>query len=227
MVRVLEPEILDGLLPSDPRASRARRDLRLVNALMGNARILARALRQARPPILRMVEIGAGDGALMLRVASKLGDCVKGAEITLVDRSAAVAAGTLQQYRDIGWRATAVDADAAHWLEQAPGDVDAVVANLFLHHFDDAKLAQLLSLAAQRTRLFVACEPRRSRIALAGSRMLRLAGCSTLTCHDAVISVNAGFRNGELTAAWPRSAGWVLSEGAQGPFSHAFVARRQ
>ena len=47
MTRRVEPELLDELPASDPRAVRSRQDLRRVNAWMGNARIMARALRSA------------------------------------------------------------------------------------------------------------------------------------------------------------------------------------
>ncbi|HUQ53073.1 MAG TPA: hypothetical protein VM692_12685, partial [Gammaproteobacteria bacterium] len=60
--RVL-PELLDELAPNDPRARRSRRDLRLVNRIMGHPLLLARALDAVvtRAP-LRLVELGAGDG---------------------------------------------------------------------------------------------------------------------------------------------------------------------
>ena len=44
MARRLEAEWLDVLPASDPRAARSRRDLVRVNALMGNARIVANAV---------------------------------------------------------------------------------------------------------------------------------------------------------------------------------------
>ena len=62
---------------------------------------------------------------------------------------------------------------------------DATVANLFLHHFREGELAHLLNLAAQQTKRFIACEPRRSRTALAGASLLRLIGCNDVTVHDA------------------------------------------
>jgi hypothetical protein len=42
--RLVQPEILDTLPPDDPRALRSRRDLRRVNAWMGNDAIMAQAL---------------------------------------------------------------------------------------------------------------------------------------------------------------------------------------
>jgi hypothetical protein len=109
----------------------------------------------------------------------------------------------------------------------APGKaLDAVVANLFLHHLTDADLRRLFALAAARAPLFVACEPRRSRLALAGSRLMWFIGANDVTRHDAVISVRAGFSGGELSACWPAADGWTLTEKAAPPFSHLFVARR-
>jgi hypothetical protein len=103
--------------------------------------------------------------------------------------------------------------------------VDAIVANLFLHHFDDAELQRMLGLVAMRTRAFIACEPRRSPTALTGARLLGLVGCNDVTRHDSVVSVRAGFAGTELTALWPKVDGWRLEERARGVFSHGFVAR--
>ena len=38
-----------------------------------------------------------------------------------------------------------------------------------------------------------------------------------MTRHDAVVSVRAGFRDGELSALWPHEPGWKLDEGAARP----------
>jgi hypothetical protein len=103
---------------------------------------------------------------------------------------------------------------------------DVITANLFLHHFDDARLAELMRLAAERCRLFVACEPRRSALALAACRLLWAIGCNDVTRHDARVSVRAGFRNQELSALWPNRQDWSLLETSQGAFTHAFSARR-
>jgi hypothetical protein len=110
---------------------------------------------------------------------------------------------------------------------QHPGkSLDAIVANLFLHHLDSGSLRRLLALAAVRAPLFIACEPRRSAPALWASRLVGLIGCNDVTRHDAVISVRAGFAGRELSALWPADGGWFLIEKAAPPFSHVFVARR-
>ena len=223
LARTLEPEWLDELDPADARARRARRELRLVNAIMGNASFLARALEGSIAEGARIADLGAGDGALMLRIARKLG--TRAVRLALVDRACAPSPQTLAQFNALGWDVTPCAADVFEWLARA-GDFDAITVNLFLHHLEGARLRELLRLAAARTPRFAACEPRRSRVALLGSRALVFLGCGPVTRHDALLSVKAGFQGHELTELWPSSRDWQLEEGARGPFSHLFVARR-
>ena len=223
--RSLEPEWLDELPAGDRRAVRARRDLRVLNRIMAHGLVLGRALRAAvSREAPRIAELGAGDGTLLLRIARRMrfrGD----ADVVLVDRQPAVTADTLASYREIGCRVRIEAADAFDWLS-GEAQYDAIVANLFLHHFDASALARLFSMAAARTAVFAACEPRRARFPLAGSHMLGLIGCNDVTRHDAVLSVRAGFAGSELSALWPSSAGWKLEERPAGLFSHLFVAQR-
>ena len=227
--RGIEPEWLDELPPDDPRAMRSRRDLRRINALMMNAAVVARELRRScreKSPCM-IAEIGAGDGTFMLRLAEKTAMLRQDTRVTLLDRQDTVSCGTLAEFAALGWRAESVTADVFAWLARPADHVyDLIVANLFLHHFDTARLTVLLSLAAQRARRFVACEPRRSGFALAGSHLLGIVGCNDVSRHDAVVSVRAGFDRRELSELWPASCMWVLEERAFGLFSHSFVASR-
>lgn len=224
--RRVESEWLDELAADDPRAMRSRRDLKRVNALMANAGIVAAELKTALPGgIGHIAEIGAGDGAFALRLANSLPRPPAGATFTLLDRQAIVVQSTRDALASRGWNARSVEADVFDWLRHAATpSFDAIVANLFLHHFPPDRLGVLLELAARKTRCFIACEPHRSQFALLGSRMLGLVGCNDVTRHDAVVSVRAGFRGRELASQWPQD-GWNLGEGARGLFSHCFVAR--
>jgi SAM-dependent methyltransferase len=227
--RRVESEWLDVLAPSDPRAVRSRRDLRRVNVLMGNAAIVASKLQQNFPDgsLRRIAEIGAGDGTFMLRLAQNISRPPRDVIVVLLDQQDIVGAQTLERFSSLRWRADPVAADVFDWLAQpAGGRFDAIVANLFLHHFEPAKLTALLFLIATRTRVFIACEPRRSGLALAGSHMLWTIGCNDVSRHDAAVSVRAGFEGEELSALWPQTSEWRLQECAQGLFSHCFVARR-
>jgi phospholipid N-methyltransferase len=227
--RRIEPEWLDELPPHDPRAMRSRRDLRRINALMTNATIVARELtRSLHHGAPRMIaEIGAGDGTFMLRLAEKTANQWQDAHVVLLDRQDIVSPRTREEFVSLGWQAESVTADVFEWLARPAGRVfDVIIANLFLHHFDAAGLTELLALAAQRTRIFMACEPRRSGLALVASHLLGVVGCNDVSRHDAVVSVRAGFDGRELSALWPASRAWTLQERAHGLFSHCFIACR-
>jgi hypothetical protein len=230
MQRRVEPEFLDLLPAYDPSAVQSRRDLVCVNALMGHAAIMARALirhtAHGKPRIV--LDIGSGDGTFMLRVARRLAPHWPDCRLVLLDRQKIVSDGTRAGFASLQWTVDVVAADVFDFLgSSACPQADVAVANLFLHHFRDEPLLRLLSLMAQRTPLFLACEPRRGAMAVAGSRLLWAIGCNRVTLHDAAASVRAGFRGGELAALWPRSPSWELHDWAAGPFSRSFVARRR
>jgi hypothetical protein len=232
MRRVVEPELLDALPPGDPQAAGSRADLRRLNFLMGHADFLTRAFRrqheanpfQSRP--LRLVELGAGDGSLLLRLARRWSVLGVTAEVTLLDRQNLVSTETRRAFAALHWSVESVASDVFAWLNSPAPIADVMLVNLFLHHFQDEQLAALLRLAAARTNRFLACEPRRSPLALTAARSLALLGCNAVTRHDAVVSVHAGFASPELSALWPKPKEWELNEKSVGLFSHCFFAQR-
>ena len=145
--------------------------------------------------------------------------------VTLLDNQKVMSLQTLSSFTPLGWRAEAVAADVFDWLPTAAG-LEVVVANLFLHHFKDARLVELFWDVARRARLFVAIEPRRASWPLFCSRLLWAIGCNSVTRHDATVSVRAGFSGDELSALWPDKKNWQLTERDTGFFSHLFVAQR-
>ena len=221
MGRVLTSEILDVLSPDDPRAMRSRRDLMLINAVMCQSTIMAEALSAFAPPRL-IADLGGGDGRFMLRVAKRLAKRWPGVTVMIADRRAIVSAETRACFARLGWRCENLTGDARETLPLIKPDI--VTANLFLHHLDDAALAELLALVARQARGFVACEPRRSAFALLGARMVFALGANDVTRHDAVASVRAGFKGRELSHLWPQAANWRLGEHGVFPFTHLFHA---
>jgi SAM-dependent methyltransferase len=232
LTRVLEPETLDHLAADDPAAQRARRDLRRVNTAMGARRILERTLVRVLPDGRqgpRLLEIGCGDGRLLLDVAKHRGERWPDARVDLLDRQPIVDAATIAAYAACGWQARPIAADVLDWARADDDERwDAVVANLFLHHFDGAALRSVLAGCARRADALAACEPRRSRMALAASHLILFLGASAVTRHDGVVSVRAGFVGDELTTAWPaRGEDWQLAEYEDGAFTHCFCAVRR
>jgi hypothetical protein len=221
--RIVQPELLDTLPPDDLRAVHSRRDLRRVNAWMRNHSIMASALKNnlnGQAP-KKITELGAGDGNFLLRVAKKIN--LPGVNATLLDLQKNVSTQTLATFSKLGWCAELVIADVFDW-PQSSGEI--VVANLFLHHFENERLAELLRIISERAKLFVAVEPRRAPLPLFFSRLLWAIGCNDVTRHDATISVRAGFSGSELSALWPDKQNWRLTERRAGLFSHLFIAQK-
>ena len=229
LARRVEAETLDHLREEDPRAIRSRRDLRRINRIMGNASILDSLLRGSLGiPPKRIAELGAGDGSLLLGIARRRARAWPRVAITLVDRQDLLDAATRAAYGSFGWQANAAVMDVFDWLEQeAPRRYDAIVANLFVHHFEFGALRRLLGAIARITECFIACEPRRSQVARLGSYLVGALGANAVTRRDAVLSVRAGFRDHELSACWPDDGEWRLSEGEARLFSHTFTAVRR
>lgn len=230
LARRVEQELLDGLAAEDPRARRSRGELQRIHRAMATLPIVERALDRGTSGFVprTLLEIGAGDGSLMLRLAQKRAARWPNVHVTLLDRLDLVAPQTLVGIREAGWTPTVVAMDVFDWLAQCDDSHwDVVLATLFVHHFASDELQRLLAGVAARTCVFLCCEPRRSALALAGSHMVGLLGAGPVTRQDAVSSVHAGFRARELSSLWPNGQGWVMSEFSAGLFSHCFLAGRK
>jgi len=238
--RHVAAETLDHLAPDDPAARRARRDLVRLHGAMGTRSIVARGWRelvvaQRGGLPLRILEIGAGDGSLLLGVARALAPHWPPVQLTLLDRQDIVSPATLAGYAALGWTARVHVADVLAWAARPGGGAamatparwDLITTALFLHHFDGRPLDRLLAAVAARSEHFFACEPKRAWLPLAGSHLVGAIGANAVTREDAVLSVQAGFRGQEITSLWPRAgSAWQTREFAAGLFSHCFSAQR-
>lgn len=184
MPRQLQPELLDALPPEHPDAVHSRRDLRLINALMGNHRWMARTLAGVLHAGERTLEMGAGTGELGRRLAFA-GRPADGLDLTP---------------RPAGWPGD------RHWHQAnlltfgGYGHYDAVIGNLIFHHFSSEELTGLgRALRDSPVRVIVACEPTRSRFS---QRLFALVAPwfrpNPVTLHDAHVSIAAGFLSDEL-----------------------------
>ena len=229
LTRRVEAETLDHLREDDPRAIRSRRDLRRINRIMGSLSIMNSLLNASlvRVPS-HIAELGAGDGSLLLRLAKGRARTWPGVTLTLVDQQDLLSAQSRTAFSELGWTVRAVSMDVFAWLERTDHPrYDAVVANLFVHHFEGYALSRLFRGITRITDCFIACEPRRARVALLGSHLVGAIGTNDVTRRDAVLSVRAGFSDGELSACWPDDGGWQLREAGARLFSHTFAAVRR
>jgi SAM-dependent methyltransferase len=210
MQRVLQPEILDSLPADDPAAVHSRRDLRLINRLMGNHRWLAATLPRLMRPGERALEIGAGTGELCFALSQR------GVDVDGLDRCPKPAAWPSQRT----WH----EADLTTFDRYS--DYSVIVANLVLHHFTSAALAGLGARLDKGPRLICACEPARLRRHQTLFALLApFLGVNSVTRHDARVSIAAGFRGDELSRELGlRSPDWSVTD-SEGPFgSHRMVA---
>ena len=189
MQRVLVPELLDSLPPSHPDALGSRRDLRVINRVMGNHRWLARRVPGLLGPGDRVLEIGAGTGELARRLEAA-GVAVDGLDVA--DPPCDWPSGRVWHRADV----RAFDGF---------DDYAGVVANLVLHQFTAEELASVgARIRRGKVRVLLACEPARRRIF---QRLFAwfapMCGANRVSLHDAHVSIGAGFRADEL----PRQLG--------------------
>ena len=228
MKRELEPEILDHLPADDPRARQSRQDLRLINALMGNARFLAKPLARflTGKKTARILELGSGDGTLMLAVARRVSATVKTpVTLWLLDQQNLVAPETIRQFQQLGWTVHILNLNLFDWIARPNADpYDAITCNLFIHHFPPEGIQTLFTSVSSRSNAFFAVETRRNSFCLLITKLLWFIGCNSVTRHDATVSVRAGFNDQELSHLWPKAGNFQLDENRVGLFTHFFSA---
>ena len=216
MKRVLVPELLDSLPAEDPGAVASRRNLRTVNRMMGNFRWLMRQLAGV-PDNGLILEIGAGDGLFAQQACRQ------------IPSLAARYHGIDLAPRPADWPAEAVWHQADVWsgkcaepLRQAT----VLVANLVLHHFDDAELHRLGELLPA-CHTILACEPcRRERHVWQGRLLFPFL--HRVTRHDMIVSIRAGFRGEELSEAMGLDSGqWRSNASETWLGAYRFVAIRK
>lgn len=214
MNRKVEPELLESLPEDDPGAIQSRRDLLLVNGIMGNHRWMLRRLRREMRAGDRLLEIGSGDGALSRRVA-EAGICTT-SQLNAIDLAS----------RPESWPADASWCQGSVFEEPLP-EAEIVIANLILHHFEADELAELGQRLPESARLLIAAEPARFRFhQIQGGLFCRLMGLHYVTRHDMMISIRAGFRGDELASALSLGAPWQAWSSSRPFGAYRFEARK-
>jgi hypothetical protein len=189
-------------------AIRSRRDLRMINFVMGNERWIRSQVAGNRASAAKgIVEIGAGGGEL-LGSLSKYGPATG---FDLVPKP--------QHLGDeVEWK----QGDLWDRAEELSGGV--LVANLFLHHLHPDELGRL-GMIATRFEVLAFVEPLRTNDALwMGERLLPVVGEATK--HDMIVSIRAGFVEGELPKLLELSSDWKVSERSTWRGGHRVLASR-
>jgi SAM-dependent methyltransferase len=192
--RAREPEALDVGVPPD-EALRSLADLRFVNRWLGNrgrfvGAVLPYQESSARP---RLLDVGCGSGDVTAALRRALGGRLAAAAVDIKLLHLQAAPPELLR----------VVADARR-LPFAPGAFDVVTASLFLHHFDEHTLPELLrGLYALARRALVVNDLRRARVPyLFGKAVFPLLFKSRVSVEDGLISIRSAFREADLREAF-------------------------
>jgi 2-polyprenyl-3-methyl-5-hydroxy-6-metoxy-1,4-benzoquinol methylase len=184
--RCIEPEILDDQRPENAQAS--LRDLVRINRLTGGHKVIRLSLGRLFKPdeSFRLLDVGAamGDAAVEIR---KL---YPNAHVVSLDH---------RKHHVEHAPKPRVVGDAFR-LPFAPGSFDVVYCGLFLHHFENDRVVELLrSFGHLALRYVIVNDLERSVLPYyflpATAWLLRW---DPITLHDGPISVQAAFTRGEL-----------------------------
>lgn len=178
------------------------RIVRRVNRFLGGAAVVRRFLqeqsrRTPRGRVLRLLDVGAGDGEMAVtfqRWAARHGieldiTCVEqnphAAKLARARIASAFADGIRVEEEDI------FSYQPAQWF-------DVSILSMVCHHFDDERLPHLLQHVWSMTaRSLLVNDLRRSRLAYLLASMLFLPAPRVVR-HDALLSIRKGFRALEL-----------------------------
>lgn len=211
--RSIAPEILDDLSEDSPAAGASRRDLRVLNGLLGSRSWVREAVQLRRQPGEGLLEIGAGAGEL-------------GRSLEL---AGAALAGLDRCRRPRAWPRTALWFQADVLRFGGWRDFPVVIGNLFFHHFDADQLGALGTQFNRHARVIVANEPLRTNHALRLLAVVNIMiGAHPVTRHDGRVSIVAGFRRDELPRLLrldPTVWSWQTHETWRG--ASRFVAERR
>ena len=184
--RLIRPELLDHVTPEEARPNLA--DLVRINRHFGGHSVLRKVLGRVvgRNERFTLLDIGAASGD----TARLIQELYPRASVTSLDYNA-VNLGAAPEPKII--------ADAFR-LPIAPGRFHFVLCSLFLHHFNDEQVVELLrGFYAAAHRALLICDLERHILPylfLPATKPLSQWG--RITVHDGIISVRASFRADEL-----------------------------
>lgn len=182
----------------DPEAMRSRRDLRRINALMGNESWICQTIRKFPDAAAKgIVEFGSGDGILL----EKLARIFPNSSVTGFD----LAPRPPSLPEKIEW----IQGDLFSQIDPPTGGI--LIANLFLHHFEGELLNRLGKLS-EGFDLLIFNEPERGLFPhFLGNFMTPMI--NRVTRHDMHVSIDAGFQSGEIPKLMDLSAKrWEIRE---------------
>lgn len=183
-LRRVNSELLDQLSYTNPDAIRSRSDLVNINLFTRNFAWLRKKLHKICNSNDHLIELGAGDGKFSNQI------CNLGSKRTCVD--------LWPKPNDLNPKIDWLRSDVKQISTYEKNDV--VFANLFIHHLTNAEISELGKKLNLSARAIIFCEPHRSRkVHYLLKIFLLLINANYVTRHDAHVSVDAGFKDNELS----------------------------
>ena len=187
----------DPNLPDDVLLA-VRRDLTRTHRWLGNTSAILSALRRNGGPARRVLDIGCGDGGLLLEIQKKLGAEVIGVELRV--RSPHLSAIPI------------VEADAVH---AALPEADVAIAVCVAHHLSDADCVRLIRNVGRSARRFLILDLVRHRLPLALFGLAVGPWLHPVNSHDGRQSIRRAYTPAELAAIVAEAL-----KGGRGVFRH-------
>jgi 2-polyprenyl-3-methyl-5-hydroxy-6-metoxy-1,4-benzoquinol methylase len=188
------PELLDGTGLADEDLFQNYRELHIINKRLGGYAVTLKGIASLLGGADReysILDVGCGGGD-MLNEISKWGK-KRGYrfELTGVDRSSAAIRYSSNRNRQAHW----IEDDACRFLN-GEAKFDIITCTLFMHHFTDEKITEMLTLMNASANLGVVINDlHRHPFAYYNIRWLtKLFSRSHLVKNDAPLSVLRGFR---------------------------------
>lgn len=207
--RRLEPEIMDQPNLETGRHRHALRGLERINRWSVSVRLfwpaLAPRARQLAPRPLRVLDVGSGGGDVLRQLARRADRAGLPMVFEGCDRSAAAVAYAQERADAAGAAVRFFVTDVL--ASDLPGDYDAVICSLFLHHFDEEEAITVLRRMAKASRGLVLVNDLRR--CFTGWMLAHVAG--RVLTRSPVVHVD-GPRS--VAAAWTRREILTLAERA-------------
>jgi SAM-dependent methyltransferase len=178
---------------------RIHRDLTLMHRCLGNTRAILRAVRRDPLPVRRVMDIGCGDGGMLVEIRKRLRTEVIGVDLRLPSSTAG--------------EVPIVQADA---VRSPLPESDVAIAVCVAHHLSEPDFIELIRNVGRHARRFIILDLVRHRLPLA---LFRLAVCPwvhPITAEDGGRSIRRSYTPPELGAIVHRAL-----EGSSGRFRHS------
>jgi SAM-dependent methyltransferase len=197
--RCYATEIIDDPTLPDELLRRVHQDLTRAHRWLGNTAAILSALRRDPLPVRRVLDIGCGDGGLLVEIHRKLGAEVIGVDLRAPSRRPAAI--------------PIVEADA---VRSPLPEADVAIAVCVAHHLSDLDCVAMIRNVGRYSRRFIILDLVRHRLPLALFGLAVGPWLHPVNSHDGRQSIRRAYT--------PRELGAIVTEalgGGRGAFRHS------